>query len=116
MLKKDLEKALEEQRQYIANLHQTIDELKTQISQQQKQHEQRLQQCRRDVFTQAYSRWKSVNASFMSEFIKEELSNKLTIELRTDYGGDIEVQVHYNKQLISSASDSVIMHRNSLDE
>lgn len=115
MKKQELEELLDQRNKDISQLHQRVYQLQEQLKQAQKEAEKQVHEAQQKEIQSRYEAWKSTNEPFLSKYMKEVMQ-KLSIELQCDYGGDVEVRLSYNGNLISESNDTVIERHNGLDE
>lgn len=108
MKKQQLQELVEEQQT-------TISELRKQISELKEQHAQEIDMLNQSFEEMQYSNWKQQNQKFLDKYLKEYITEHLSIGIQTEYGYVTSRLMLDNKEF-SSETDSIDVSRNGLEE
>lgn len=104
MKKIELERLLQQRTQ---ELEQQIQSLITARNEEMKIVTEEYEKKLHDQQEQQYKNWCEMNAEFLDRYIREKVMPRLEIKTECDYGGYVNVSLLYDKEHLSSDSDSV---------
>ena len=108
MKKQDLEKALEEHKQLLA---QERAARKSEAEEFKKQHQEIL-----EAYENAeYNQWKAMNGKFLFRYIQEKIIPELSVDVECGWGGSIEITLKFCGKPIAS-TDGTVTERNNPEE
>lgn len=113
MKKIELERLLQQRTQ---ELEQQIQSLITARNEEMKIVTEEYEKKLHDQQEQQYKNWCEMNAEFLDRYIREKVMPRLEVKTECDYGGYVNVSLLYDKEHLSSDSDSVTIQHNPLDE
>ena len=108
MKKQQLQELVEEQQT-------TISELRKQISELKEQHAQEIDTLNQSFEEMQYSNWKQQNQKFLDKYLKEYITEHLSIGIQTEYGWVTSRLMLDNKEF-SFETNSIDVSRNGLEE
>lgn len=108
MKKQQLQELVEEQQT-------TMSELRKQISELKEQHTQEIDALKESFEEMQYSNWEQQNQKFLDKYLKEYITEHLSIGVQTEYGYVTSRLMLDNKEF-SFETDSIDVSRNGLEE
>lgn len=113
MKKIELERLLQQRTQ---ELEQRIREMKAAHDAELKSVTESYEKKLHKQQEQQYKHWCGMNAEFLDRYIREKVMPRFEVKTECDYGGYVNVSLLYDKEHLSSDSDSVTIQHNPLDE
>lgn len=114
MKKSDLETLLAETRQALADVCEKNRELQSRLANSTDNRE--IEKRRLEEEHKAYELWKATNGSFAQKFIKEYITNNLSVDVETGYSGYFTVKICLEGKVISETCDSITTCRDTLED
>ena len=108
MKKQQLQELVEEQQS-------TISELRKQISELKEQHAQEIDMLNQSFEEMLFQNWKQQNQKFLDKYLKEYITEHLSIGIQTEYGY-VTSRLMFDNKEFSFETDSIDVSHNGLEE
>lgn len=93
----------------------TISELRKEISELKEQHAQEIDALKQSFEDTQYSNWKHQNQKFLDKYMKEYITEHLSIGVQTEYGW-ITSRLMLDNEEFSFETNSIDVSTNGLEE
>lgn len=108
MNKQQLQELVEEQQT-------TISELRKQISELKEQHVQEINTLKQSFEEMLFQNWKQQNQKFLDKYLKEYITEHLSIGIQTEYGW-VTTRLMLDNKEFSFETNFIDVSRNGLEE